>query len=254
MEFIVNENYDDETGRCEKYNKIQPTMINLSRFNISNPQGLYGKLYNPDLIVIPDYEYKIIVSFPLNNPTEIKIKSTTPTTLRELLGLIQQVYIDVYKCEEETADETEFEIKKSCDCTEIDLVDKIKIDDTLSEDTECSICYMPLENQVSELRCNHKYHYNCILSWVNTGRGVNCPLCRSNIEDCSDCDNTKIITTTERFVVQPLEYRFPSFLRNSTNGVFGIHSYDLESLCIQSIWYNRLHKVVQMNILLDTVS
>ena len=50
--------------------------------------------------------------------------------------------------------------------------------------SECMICLEELKNSIAELKCGHKFHFNCITSWMkNKNNYVNfCPLCPINNE------------------------------------------------------------------------
>jgi hypothetical protein len=59
--------------------------------------------------------------------------------------------------------------------------------------TSCPICISEFNGHdvVSCLKCDHIYHYSCIYQWMckcfNESREIHCPLCRTNIENCSCC-------------------------------------------------------------------
>ena len=44
---------------------------------------------------------------------------------------------------------------------------------------ECIICLENLDTNIAILKCNHKFHYNCIQSWIlNKQNYINfCPIC-----------------------------------------------------------------------------
>ena len=232
-------------GKCERYNELIPTSIHISSYTIHSPYGEYGKLYNPNLIVIPDLEFTICITFPLNNPANVKIVCNKESSLRELLLLIRNVYSLIYQYEEETADPTSFEINEECSCTKDDLTQYIhSIPYTTSDN--CSICYMNFENEACELNCKHVFHKECINSWITKGNGKNCPLCRSDIKACIKCSNTGSIITTQEHVVLPMELR-TNQNRNDTNGYYNIYSYDLNILKITSLYYNRVNKILKVN-------
>lgn len=49
-------------------------------------------------------------------------------------------------------------------------------------ETECSICMEPLDDIMTTLKCNHKYHSKCILEYCLTCRNeIVCPLCRLSV-------------------------------------------------------------------------
>ena len=44
---------------------------------------------------------------------------------------------------------------------------------------ECIICLEEFGNkEVAILKCMHKYHYNCLLSWLSHSEEIECPECR----------------------------------------------------------------------------
>lgn len=47
---------------------------------------------------------------------------------------------------------------------------------------ECSICMeeYKLDEKLSELVCNHVYHHDCIIMWLN--RNNSCPICKRNMD------------------------------------------------------------------------
>lgn len=54
------------------------------------------------------------------------------------------------------------------------------------ENEECMICLEPLNNEIAEISCSHKYHYKCIEKWMKTNK--------SFLRACCVCeDNTEII-------------------------------------------------------------
>ena len=62
-----------------------------------------------------------------------------------------------------------------------DLNNNKKISDNNSN--ICSICIDNINKgeEYSELSCNHIYHTNCILSWLE--KHATCPTCRKNIDE-----------------------------------------------------------------------
>ena len=54
-----------------------------------------------------------------------------------------------------------------------------KIENENENNVICSICIEPLKENVISLNCKHKYHEDCIKSWLNEDNS--CPLCRNKI-------------------------------------------------------------------------
>lgn len=247
--FEPNIDFDEKTGHCKNHNKLQKSNINISLFNISQPDCYGEKLYNPNLVVIPDKSFTIILNYPFATTVDIPVSTKNPMTLRILLDLIRQIYTDIYDIEEKTSDTTAFSVSRECRCVRMDLKTIVKnntIDTNNSND--CSICYTPIGNNGALLCCNHMFHQECLYNWIDKGNGNSCPLCRTPLNNCDICDNDRINTTTEHHAVLPAYLRQHVLQRNTTNGRFGIHNYDLEALRITNMYYNRNHKLLQISV------
>lgn len=59
---------------------------------------------------------------------------------------------------------------------------------------ECIICFEPLEHNIAILKCNHKYHFDCITSWINARKSLTkfCPLCNDTENEIVNIINVKI--------------------------------------------------------------
>lgn len=249
IDIIPNPLYDPITKKCNKYDTLCPATIPIHSYDLQFPVGMEGKLYYPDLVVIPDSSFTIFLNFPFTTNVEVAITSEQPVTLRELLQLIKMTYIQIYQDEEKTAETTLFTITRSCKCIDTDLKEKIQQSVfTGLEEGDCSVCYMSLETEIVQLPCQHLFHKECILGWIEKGSGSNCPLCRKPIHPCDECKGEQMITTEEEHVVIPVELREVTMNRNTTNGLYGIYSHDLENLYITDIKYNRIMKILQVNI------
>lgn len=254
ISFGVNPNYNEDTGQCDYYNKLFPTNIHIASFDVSYPTGYYGKLYSPDLVVIPDHTFTIIAYFPFSDIVETVVHYTKSTTLRELLSLVRNIYENMYEEEERTATAEPFSITQDCECISMDLegiIDSCEVEYDDKDDTSCSICYATLDTSVVNMKCNHVFHKKCIMDWINKGNGNSCPLCRCAFNTCTTCDNTRVVSTVQDYIVLPPHLReFPQY-RNTTNGVYGIHTCDLQSLYISNMIYNRVCKLLQLSIVLN---
>lgn len=251
IDIVQNPLYDILTKKCNKYDTLRKGTIPLKSFNFQIPFGIEGRLYYPDLVVIPDLSFSMCLTFPFMRSIEISITCEQPITLRELIELIKTIYIQIYEDEEKTADTTIFTITQPCVCIDVDLKEEIvkhiiETPDNLHSD--CSICYTPLEKDIVKLPCQHIYHTPCILGWIDKGNGMNCPLCRYAIHPCQQCNGERLVTTDEEFVVLPVHLREVTMNRNNTNGIYGIYSYDLEQLYLTEMQYNRVLKILQIDI------
>lgn len=241
-----NNSFNHQTMRCELSNKVVPTNVNISSYDVWFPMGRNGALYNPDTIIINDLEFDIELIYPLENPATIPVKVDQPVSTRVLLSLIYNIYNDVYKEEEKTATPHEMKIESICDeCVNKNALDHVQNHQILQDvptDIDCCICFSPLcEKDTIKLDCNHMFHKDCTVKWSNTGDS--CPICRNPFVMCSRCNNTRVVISSEMFSVIPSEYR-ESFFRNRTDGVFGIHTCDADMLTIVELWYNRHTKVL----------
>jgi hypothetical protein len=250
-DYIIIEN---SNCKCPKNNTLEKTFVNISNFNIDNPTGHYGPLYNSDKKVIADNSFKIFIYYPLSYVFEVVIETPTLNgfTLKDLIYSIKNLYEYIYTEEERTATPQIYQLKKLCtNCGNQNLTKYInKIDKIINDD--CSICYSNYENCSEEttpvnLKCNHIFHDNCIKEWLK--KSGTCPICRTNIFECNNCNGSGIIYYTFTGVVIPIEERGQILNRNQTYGIFGIHSYDFEDLFIQNLFYDNVKKQLYIDII-----
>jgi len=54
----------------------------------------------------------------------------------------------------------------------------------LYEIEECMICLEPLNNEIAQISCSHKYHFKCIEKWMKTNKNFlkACCICENNTE------------------------------------------------------------------------
>ena len=261
--YILIDNPDYKDGKCSYNNKIKKTYIQLSVFDINNPNGHKGPLYNSEEKVIFDNSFIIFIYYPLSHVLEVTI--TTPSsngfTLKELLYSISTLYKFIYSEEERTAIPQVYPLKKVCSsCGNKNLSEYIiETDNKKYLEDDCCICFSKYEdltneldieikekNKIVKLKCNHNFHNDCIRKWLN--KSFTCPICRSNIFECKKCDGSGIISYNFTGIVIPPELRGDILNRNETFGIFGIHSYDLEDLIIENMYYDNVKKQLTMNI------
>jgi len=252
-DYVLLENPDYNNGKCSLSQKLQKTFVPISTFNINEPLGDNGPLYNSDEIVIPDNAFKVFFYYPLSYVFEIIVESPSARgfTLKQLIYSIKNLYEFIYMEEERTATPQIYQLKKICtSCGNQNLSEYIKnITEDFDKTDNCCICYNDYndsENIAVKLKCNHIFHDNCIKKWLkNSGT---CPICRANIFECKNCDGSGIIYYNFTGIVIPIEERGTFLNRNQTYGVFGIHSYDLEDLLIENLFYDNEKKQLYMNI------
>lgn len=248
LRYILVDNPDYVDDQCPMANKLERTFIRLSTFDMENPVGGTGPLYEPNIIVIPDTVFSVILSYPLSYPLEVTIRSPTSNgfTLSELIYSIKMLYQYIYQEEERTSTPMDYHIRKECQkCIDKEKSEYVKKYFPKPED-ECSICYNGYTEYGGQLLCGHYYHQDCILRWLETSS--TCPLCRQNVVKCDECNGSGIIYYDYNGIVIPLEHRGTILNRNTTNGVFGIFGHDLEDLVINYIHYNRIDKILTIYI------
>lgn len=254
-QYVLIDNPDFSNGKCSYNNKLKKTVINISTFDINNPLGDSGVLYNSDEIVITDNAFKVSIYFPLSYVFEVIIsapKTKNGFTLKELICSIKNLYEFIYEEELRTASPQIFNLKKFCtNCGNKDLSKFVKNIDTsnFNKFDDCSICYTNydfINSDPIKLKCEHIFHNQCIKTWLE--KSGTCPLCRHNIFECENCDGSGIIYYNFTGIVIPAEYRGINISRNISNGVFGIHTFDLEDLVIQKLFYNKSEKRLYLDI------
>ena len=66
---------------------------------------------------------------------------------------------------------------------------------------ECIICLENLDTNIAILKCNHKFHYNCIQSWIlNKQNYINfCPICdrENEIINIISTQNNNLLSNQE---------------------------------------------------------
>ena len=245
IRYIIVDNPEYINDKCPLSGKLTKTSVNISSFDIDNPYGNTGPLYEPDNIVIPDNNFSIRISYPLFNCVDVNVSNSNKFSLSMLLNIIKKIYEYIYKEEEQTSTPVSYHFKKDCEkCVYKDFIQNF----IPKRDNECSICYNNYnKNEIaSQLNCGHYYHTQCIFRWIETS--TTCPLCRHSVIDCDECDGTGIVFYNHDYVVIPLEHRGEILNRNTTNGVYGIYGHDLDDLFIESMYYNRIDKILTIDI------
>jgi hypothetical protein len=251
VRYILVDNPEYTDYKCPRVNKLERTFVRLHSFDIEQPLGGTGPLYYPDMIVIPDTDFSITLSYPLSYPVDVTIRSPTSKgfTLAELIYSIKILYHYIYQEEERTSTPRCYHLKKDCrKCRNKKIIDFVKECTPFRED-ECSICYNKYSESTGEsckLPCNHVYHKQCIFRWLENTK--TCPLCRRKVIECDDCNGSGIIYYDYNGIVIPIEHRGTILNRNTTDGVYGIFGHDLEDLVIEHIHYNRVEKLLTLHI------
>ena len=267
LRYILVNNPTYVNNQCQFANKLEETFIRLYSFDLEDPNGGTGPLYDHSQIIIPDNEFSLLLTYPLTHPVEVTIQSDITLdfrgfTLSEILYSIKILYKNIYDEEESTSTPRVYRITKSCiNCENKNIQDYVyklekkdlnnsseSVDcNESNNDNTCSVCYSEYtEFTGGKLNCNHCYHKECILRWLESAN--TCPLCRKNIIDCDKCDGSGEEQYDYHGVVIPIEHRGSILNRNRTDGIFGIFGHDLEDLTIENLHYNRINKVLSVYI------
>jgi hypothetical protein len=222
---------------------VNKSSVSLFNFDRENPSCHSGLMLNPLEIVIPDSSFTINIEYPLSFALNIEIHSPTSFTRRDIIYLIKMLYSFIYEEEERTATPQVYKLRKICSHCNLNNLEQYS--DEIKHNDDCSICYSILDEAV-RLRCSHMFHRTCITEWIKTS--ATCPICRTSIYICENCNGTKTIFYYYVGVVVPLEQRGGLVNRNSSNGVFGIHSYDFESLSLTEMVYDRVNRNLSLTI------
>ena len=243
-----NPDYNISLNQCPKFSQIEKDIIPIWKFDINSPQTQHGLLFNMDKIVIPDKNFKMFLTYPLTQPVDVEVISSTKNfTLRELIYGIKKAYIEIYNEEEETATPRNHIRKRICPCKYIDLKKTLKKNRN-PINNKCSICHDKLNHNQIKLNCNHIFDKDCIEQWIDND-GTNCPLCREELYKCDICKGQKYLYNFYRGIVIPHNQRGYVMNRNHTDGIYGIYGHDLEDLCIENMYYNRVRKRLYIDII-----
>lgn len=77
------------------------------------------------------------------------------------------------------------------------MSDYIEIASTSSIESidNCIICFYPLEYEIAELSCGHKYHFDCLKAWISKEKQKNignlCCICNKNDIEIKTIFNNK---------------------------------------------------------------
>lgn len=236
---------------CLQKNEVESTFIHLASYDLAYPTGLTGLLQHADDIVIPSPTFTITATFPMEHSetmTVSKLEGVQGFSLRTLLFIVQRMYQDIYRIEEETSPVREHVLYRDCECMDKSVTELLTPFELIED---CCICH---SNEDAEngckLHCNHAFHKECIHQWVVSSSKTTCPLCRSDMVQCSVCNNTKRQEYIYVGTVIPPELR-PELNRNTTEGRYGIYDYDYDDLIIEDMYYCKYsqHLYLKMGVL-----
>jgi hypothetical protein len=243
--FIVD-NPDYKNGKCSYSFTLNPSVIKLSTFDLSNPNTIDGELLFENNIVIPDKKIYLNISFPLKDSKKISIESKNPLgfSLANIINTIKNVYKWIYDEEENTCSEKKYTLLSPCECLVVDGKNKFQHCRNSIESIEYENCPICFENNVNcSTNCNHKYHSECIDKWILQGNNK-CPICREMLFKCNICSGKEIIYVEYTGKVVPKEMRGMMLGRNRTDGIFGIYGHDFEDLFLEYMVYDNVTKTL----------
>ena len=115
-EYKITDNPDYKNGICSNNNLLEKTYIRITDFDINNPKGRNGPLYDSEHKVISDNSFKVFIYYPLSSVFEVMLEtpSNNGFTLKELLYCIKNLYEYIYREEERTATPQIYNLKKLC--------------------------------------------------------------------------------------------------------------------------------------------
>lgn len=247
IRYILVDNPDYIDNKCPMHAQLEKTFVRLHLYDMDRPMGGTGPIYNPNMIVIPDNEFSVQINYPLSVAVDVNIFCSTSNgfTLAELIYSIKMLCHYIYQEDERTSTPRSYHLKKDCQqCIDKQIYDYVFEEKTIPE-SECSICYSKYTNKKTSARlgCNHVFHKECILRWLETG--TTCPLCRNHVVQCDECNGTGSIFYDYNGTVIPVENRGHYLNRNTTDGIF---EHDLEDLVIEYMHYNREYKLLTIYI------
>lgn len=237
---ILINNPDFQNGNCNLLNKLEKAYIKISDYHDSITTQ--GKIYDSDMKVINDNSIQIYINFPISKKVKFIIPSVNGFTINDILISIKYIYKYIYDIEEATASKKTFSLQSNC--YECPLLDLKEIPNINNED--CCICYEQNDNIV-KLNCNHIYDKKCIEKWKDISNS--CPICRNKIYNCIECNGTGIKTYNIESAAIPIQLRDESRIRNTTDGIYGIHTFYFEDLIIEELIYNRINNILHIKLL-----
>jgi hypothetical protein len=230
------QNFNIFYENCKYENKLSLGNINIYKYETEN-------ILNKDEIIVKNEDFTIGINTICKKEFCVNIKGkNTSFTVDDVLSMCKKILCYMYFLEEQTSSKKTYMIKKSCPCvlsTEFQetYVDKMK---ELNTDIECVICEDECKSCV-KLVCGHTYHKECIKEW--TKRSKYCPLCRKNYILCEECNNNGYIFFNKTCKVLPKNCRLTP-IRPTTDGIFKLSMYDINTIRIRGIKYDRKEKKI----------
>ena len=234
---------EESTDQCPYKNTTTQGYIKLATFNEDSPTCINGALSLPNTLVIRENCIKIVIDYPLTSTYTDEIHSPCEEGFRlsSLVKIIADRYRQIYAEEEETCSEETHTLTIPCKYCSCVSVYKHDVDPSVED---CTICCQELSDGACKTPCNHIFHKDCIVRWSR--HGTSCPVCREPLSVCKTCNGTRKETIQWTGKVVPSEYRIFQ-PRNTTNGRWGIHTADFESLVLAGLQYSQKDKTLYLS-------
>lgn len=181
--------------------------------------------------------FQLRITIPVQNAYVVSINRETLDScqIKDILNLFRIHYRQMYDLEEKThqASFLEFVCNK-CLYPNLRMIER-NYDFERENAEKCCICHSERTSSKIILNCKHKYHFKCLFKWFSQSN--ECPLCKSPIKECLDCDSKRFIRIPfEQDQIAPrLE---AGQTRISSRGLFGIHDHYFEDLVFNSITFD----------------
>lgn len=104
---------------------------------------------------------------------------------------------------------------------------------------ECCICLSPMREEIFKTECNHSFHTDCIMQWLNTND--TCPICRGNILSSKHISNRYYMSPLTRRQRETLERVFHCYYCNNriSERVFKVNVNGRTKTVHQDCWISR---------------
>jgi hypothetical protein len=255
-----NPDYNRETGRCNKYNLQEETIIFIKNF-LSGSEVLY----EPNKIVINEPTVAIRFDYPLSKAVVIEYAATNGIgfTSHELIKNICETYKQIYDEEEKTNMSNYLYYLSECSkCSDVTISKNEKIIGSCRASHQC----INLDTMVILLPCGHTMHLECADSEFKEKK--QCRVCCTECEGirpeyatyCCKCRDNEIDISRHAYQslgkILPVEHRQQYRSTKNTRctltnretsfGKYGIYGHDISDLVIEIIYYNATINTVSM--------
>lgn len=123
---------------------------------------------------------------------------------------------------------------------------RVEVDEN-QDTTQCSICFEQVSGTCVKLRCNHIFHENCIVRWLE--RHNNCPMCRLVVDERLNNTNSTQQNASEPqhvSLVQRIHMMPITTSLDTSNQYKHIHFVYNNGVQTDTIWpsYTKMHQLL----------